>query len=481
MARPPARHHTGVSGTTILHVDLDAFFAAVEQRDRPELRGRPVIVGGAPGSRGVVSAASYEARRFGVRSAMPLRTAAALCPDGVFVPVNGRKYRHASGLVMDILRRFTPRIEQISIDEAFLDVAGSEALFGPPPTIAVAIKEAVRAEVGLTVSVGVASTKLVAKVASDLRKPDGLVVVPAGQEAAFLAPLPISRLWGVGPQTQAVLAELGADTIGELAAMPVDALVRRLGQHGAELHDRALGIDPSPVSGDVAAKSVSHEHTFSTDTTDQEKIEATILALAEGVAERLRHGGVRASTVTVKVRDSTFRTVTRQRRLAIPTDLAEPIYRTALELARPEIRGRRIRLVGVAGSGLEEPAQLALFAEEDPRRRRVAEAADSIRSRFGRRSVTRARLLRSHLAAPEERDPMQPLERRRLGAAPAGSASPGPAPRDARPGGAGGEPGRADEASQGAGMDEADDARGPDDRLERDEELEGDEGLETDD
>jgi DNA polymerase-4 len=351
-----------VSGTTILHVDLDAFFAAVEQRDRPELRGRPVIVGGAPGSRGVVSAASYEARRFGVRSAMPLRTAAALCPDGVFVPVNGRKYRHASGLVMDILRRFTPRIEQISIDEAFLDVAGSEALFGPPPTIAVAIKEAVRAEVGLTVSVGVASTKLVAKVASDLRKPDGLVVVPAGQEAAFLAPLPISRLWGVGPQTQAVLAELGADTIGELAAMPVDALVRRLGQHGAELHDRALGIDPSPVSGDVAAKSVSHEHTFSTDTTDQEKIEATILALAEGVAERLRHGGVRASTVTVKVRDSTFRTVTRQRRLAIPTDLAEPIYRTALELARPEIRGRRIRLGGVAGWGLVEPPQLALFA-----------------------------------------------------------------------------------------------------------------------
>jgi DNA polymerase-4 len=407
-----------VSAATILHVDLDAFFAAVEQRDRPELRGQPVIVGGAPGSRGVVSAASYEARRFGVRSAMPLRTAEALCPHGIFVPVNGAKYRRASGEVMAVLRRFTPRIEQISIDEAFLDVAGSEALFGAPEAIARAIKAAVSADVGLTASVGVASTKLVAKIASDLRKPDGLVVVPAGGEAAFLAPLPIWRLWGVGPQTQAALAELGAGTIGELAAIPVDTLVRRLGQHGAELHDRALGIDRSPVSGDAAAKSVSHEHTFSVDTTDQERIEATLLALSEGVAERLRHGGVRASTVTVKIRDSTFRTVTRQRRLAVPTDLVEPIYRTALELARPETRGRRIRLVGVAGSGLEEPAQLALFAEEDPRRRRAAEATDAIRRRFGERSVTRARLLRSRLAAAEDRDPTQPLERRRLGQRP---------------------------------------------------------------
>jgi DNA polymerase-4 len=405
-----------VSGATatILHVDLDAFFAAVEQRDRPELRGRPVIVGGAPGSRGVVSAASYEARRYGVRSAMPLRTAAALCPGGVFLPVDGAKYRRASGQVMAVLRRFTPRVEQISIDEAFLDVAGSEALFGSPETIARSIRAAIRAEVELTASVGVASTKLVAKIASDLRKPDGLVVVPAGGEAAFLAPLPISRLWGVGPQTQAALAELGAGTIGELAALPVDALVRRLGQHGAELHARALGIDPSPVAGDVAAKSVSHEHTFAVDTADQDQVEATILALAEGVAERLRQGGVRAATVTVKVRDSAFRTVTRQRRLAVPTDLSEPIYRTALELARPEIRGRRIRLVGVAGSGLVEPAQLSLFAEDDPRRRRVAEATDEIRRRFGGRSVTRARLLHAPRATPEERDPTQPLERRRL-------------------------------------------------------------------
>src|SRR5664280_1513939 len=264
------RHDRGVTRATILHVDLDAFFAAVEQRDRPELRGRPVIVGGDPGARGVVSAASYEARRFGVHSAMPLRTAAALCPDGVFLPVNGAKYRKASRAVMEILGRFTPRVEQVSIDEAFLDVAGSEALFGAPPAIAAAIKAAVRLEVGLTASVGVASTKLVAKIASDLRKPDGLVVVAPGDEAAFLAPLPIARLWGVGAQTRAALAEYGVRTIGDLAAMDPRLLVRRLGQHGATLVERARVVDPSPVTGEAEAKSVSHEHTFDVDTSDVE-------------------------------------------------------------------------------------------------------------------------------------------------------------------------------------------------------------------
>ena len=450
-----------VSRATILHVDLDAFFAAVEQRDRPELRGRPVIVGGAPGARGVVSTASYEARRFGVRSAMPLRTAAALCPEGVFLAVDGAKYRRVSGEVMAILRRFTPSIEQASIDEAFLDVAGSEALFGPAEEIARRIKAAVRDELGLTISVGVASTKLVAKIASDLRKPDGLVTVPAGQEAAFLAPLPIARLWGVGPQTRAALTELGAATIGDLAAIPVDTLVRRLGQHGATLHERALGIDPSPVGGDAAARSVSHEHTFGVDTADPETIEATLLALAEGVAERLRGGRVRASTITVKIRDSTFRTVTRQRTLAAPTDLAEPIYRTALELARPETRGRRIRLVGVAASGLEEPAQLALFGEEDPRRHRAAEATDAIRHRFGDRAVTRARLLRAALPGAEDRDPTQPLERRRLGPRPTAGERESTQPHEPRRAGDGawsrpdrarptGDPGGADDGAEPA-------------------------------
>jgi len=402
---------------TILHVDLDAFFAAVEQRDRPELRGKPVIVGGDPGARGVVSAASYEARAFGVHSALPLRTAAARCPDGVFLPVDGAKYRRESRRVMEILGRFTPLLEQVSIDEAFLDVAGSEALFGPPEAIARRIKATIRDEVGLTASVGVATTKLVAKVASDLRKPDGLVVVPPGEEAVFLAPLPITRLWGVGEQTRAALADHGVRTIGDLAALPVDVLVRRLGAHGATLHERALGIDPSPVTGEVAAKSVSHEHTFDVDTADAEVIERTLLALSEGVASRLRAGGVRASTVAVKVRDSAFRTVTRQRTLAEPTDLADPIYRTALELARPEVRGRRIRLLGVGAHGLGEPAQMGLFASEDPRRRAAVEAQDAIRRKYGSRALTRARLVGDDLAEPGGRDPMQPLRRRRVGRA----------------------------------------------------------------
>jgi len=402
---------------TILHVDLDAFFAAVEQRDRPELRGRPVIVGGDRGARGVVSAASYEARAFGVRSAMPLRTAAALCPGGVFLPVDGAKYRRESRRVMEILGRFTPILEQVSIDEAFLDVAGSEALFGPPAEIARLIRTTVRGEVGLTASVGVATTKLVAKVASDLRKPDGLVVVAAGEEAAFLAPLPIGRLWGVGEATRAALAEQGVRTIGELAALPVDVLVRRLGPHGATLHERARGIDPSPVIVEAAAKSVSHEHTFDVDTADGEVIERTLLALAEGVASRLRAGRVRAATVQVKVRDSTFHTVTRQRTLAEPTDLADPIYRTALELVRPEARGRRIRLLGVGAHGLGEPAQLGLFEHDDPRRRRAVEAQDEIRRRFGSRALTRARLVGDPLADPGGRDPLQPLDGRRVGRA----------------------------------------------------------------
>ena len=430
---------------TILHVDLDAFFAAVEQRDRPELRGRPVIVGGDPRARGVVSAASYEARAFGVHSAMPLRTAAALCPAGAFLPVDGAKYRRESRRVMEILGRFTPLLEQVSIDEAFLDVAGSEPLFGPPEAIARRIRAAVRDEVGLTASVGAATTKLVAKIASDLRKPDGLVVVPPGEEAAFLAPLPIRRLWGVGEQTRVVLAEHGVRTIGDLAELPVDVLVRRLGAHGATLHDRARGIDPSPVTGDVAAKSVSHEHTFDVDTTDAEVIERTLLALAEGVASRLRAGGVRASTIAVKVRDSGFNTVTRQRTLPEPTDLADPIFRAALELVRPEVRGRRIRLLGVGAHGLGEPAQMSLFATEDPRRRKAVEAQDEIRRKYGSRALTRARLLGDPLADPGGRDPLQPLEGRRVG-----RARPGPE-------GAGG----AEDAGDAGGADPPEEGNGP--------------------
>ncbi len=406
-----------MTSRTILHVDLDAFFAAVEQRDRPELRGRPVVVGGGgPDQRGVVSAASYEARRFGIHSAMPLRTAGALCPDAVFLPVDGRKYQAVSREVMTILRRYTPLVEPISIDEAFLDVTASHALFGDGPEIGRAIRAAILDEVQLTASVGVATTKLVAKIASDLRKPDALVVVEPGTEAAFLAPLPIRRLWGVGERTAAGLAELGVSTMGDLAVLPADLLVRRFGKHGATLALRAQGIDDDPVSDGGPAKSISHEHTFDVDTNDRVLIDKTLLAMADGVASRLRSAGLRAATVQVKIRDSSFRTITRQKTLAEPTDQAEPIWRTALELAQPEIRGIRVRLLGVGTSGFAEREQLTMFGDElagpDGRRRRATEAADAVRRRFGDRAVTRARLLGSGLPAPFERDPMKPLERR---------------------------------------------------------------------
>jgi DNA polymerase IV len=393
---------------TILHVDLDAFFAAVEQRDRPELRGRPVIVGGGgPNDRGVVSAASYEARRYGVRSAMPLRTAAALCPEGIFLPVNGQLYAAVSRQVMAILRRFTPLIEQVSIDEAFIDVSGTDGLFGTGEEVARQIKDAIRDETGLTASVGVASNRLVAKIASDLRKPDGLVVVPRGDEAAFLAVLPIERLWGVGPSTRRALADYGVRTIGDLAALPDDLLRRRFGRHGPELAARARGIGETEVGGHEPAKSVSQEHTFDVDTADWEVVERTLLALSEGVAGRLRADGLRCATVTVKIRDSDFATITRQRRLADPTDATEVIWQTAVGLTRREVHGMRVRLLGVGASGLSDRQQLLLFAADD-RERKATEAIDSIRQRFGPRAIRRARLLDSDVGAPFERDPLRP-------------------------------------------------------------------------
>ena len=399
---------------TILHVDLDAFFAAVEQRDRPELRGKPVIVGGGgPGDRGVVSAASYEARRFGVHSAMPLRTAAALCPGAIFVPVDGRTYQRVSRQVMAILRRYTPLVEPVSIDEAFLDVTGSHALFGDGEAIARSIKQAIREELGLTASVGVATTKLVAKVGSDLRKPDGLVVVAPGEEASFLAPLPITRLWGVGQRTADALRDYGVRTIGDLARLPPEALERRFGRIGVPLNERAMGIDPDVVDGGDPAKSVGHEHTFDVDTSDRDFIERTLLGMADGVAGRLRDSGLKAVTVTLKLRDSDFRTITRQKSLPEPSDLTEPIFRAAVELLRRELRGQRIRLVGVTASNFREREQLGLFpSPEEPRRHRVAEAADAIRRRFGERAVTRARLVGARLPTPFEHDPMTAVERR---------------------------------------------------------------------
>jgi DNA polymerase-4 len=277
------------------------------------------------------------------------------------------------------------------------------------------IKQAVRDEVGLTVSVGVATTKLVAKIASELRKPDGLVVVPSGDEAAFLAPLPISRLWGVGEKTALALADYGVRTIGDLAALAPDVVVRRFGKHGGSLVDRARGVDADPVHAGDPAKSVGHEHTFDVDTSDPEVIERTILGMADGVAGRLRSSGVRASTIAVKIRDSSFRTITRQRTLPEPTDMTEPIFLAALELARPEVRGIRVRLLGVTASNLGEREQLGLFPTDDPRHRAAIEAADALRRRYGEGAVTRGRLVGARLPAPFERDPRNPLDRRARG------------------------------------------------------------------
>jgi DNA polymerase-4 len=399
-----------VSGTptsrTILHVDLDAFFAAVEQRDNPALRGKPVVVGGGgPNDRGVVSTASYEARVYGVRSAMPLRTAGALCPHAIFVPVDGKKYGRVSRDVMAILGRFTPQVEQLSIDEAFLDVTGTAGLFGSGEEIGRKIKEAVKSELELTISVGVASNRLVAKIASDLRKPDGLVVVPPGTESDFLNPLAIERLWGVGARTRQALADYEIKTIGDLARLPTDVLVRRFGSQGATLSARARGVGDTVVGHDDPAKSVSHEHTFDVDTDDWATIERTLLALSEGVGGRLRSAEVLASTVAVKIRDSDFVTITRQRTLPDPTDSTDLIWRAAVSLTRREVRGMHVRLLGVAATGLGEQKQTTLFADEDDKHRRAVIATDALRKRYGPRSIRRASLLGDVVRQPFEADP----------------------------------------------------------------------------
>jgi DNA polymerase-4 len=379
---------------TILHADMDAFYASVEVLDDPTLRGQPVIVGGDPAARGVVSAASYEARRFGVHSAMPLGTAARMCPSGVFLPGRPDRYRELSERVMGIFASYTPLVEPISLDEAFLDVTASAAAFGDGATIARRLKERVLDEVGLVVSVGVATNKLCAKVASDLRKPDALVVVPPGEEAVFLAPLPVSRLWGVGPRSQEALRDFGVTTIGQLAAIGEATLRRRFGQHGADLSARARGIDPSPVVPVQAPKSVGHEHTFDHDVVDRRRLDATLLDLADSVASRLRHHHLAAGAVQLKLRYEGFETLTRQAPLGRQVRESEPIYAAGVALLdRTLAPGRGVRLIGLTAIGLTSAQQLTLF--DDPARAdRLAASIDAVRERFGERAITRARLLR---------------------------------------------------------------------------------------
>ena len=383
---------------SVLHVDMDAFFAAVEQRDKPELKGRPVIVGADPKSgrgRGVVSTASYEARRFGVGSAMPISQAWRACPHGVYLPPDIERYSHESRRVMDILRRFTDRVEPVSIDEAFLDVTAGERAFGPGETVARRLKDEIRDETGLTASVGVATSKLVAKVASDMRKPDGLVVVAPGDEGAFLAPLPVRRLWGVGPKMEEQLAKLGVVTIGDLAALDPARLERRLGTHGQDLQQLARGIDEREVHGETEeARSIGQEHTFGTDTADSERLRALLLSLADSVAARLRSHGLKARTLTLKYRDETFRTTTHARTLGAGVDSGNEIFDVISALYHEVHKGRRVRLLGIYAShfGPGSP-QLDLFSEDDESAAPADRLRDEVARRFGKGTLTRASLL----------------------------------------------------------------------------------------
>lgn len=401
---------------TIIHADLDAFYASVEVLDDPSLRGKPVIVGGRRDERGVVSAASYEARQFGVHSAMPLRTASRKCPHGVFLPVRPERYRELSEKVMAIFADYTPLVEPISLDEAFLDVSASAAAFGDGPTIARLIKDRVRDEIGLVVSVGVSTNKLCAKVASDLRKPDALVVVPPGEEAAFLAPLPIRRLWGVGPQAQAALGDYGVTTIGQLAAIPPGTLHRRFGRHGDDLSARARGEDRSPVQTMHAPKSVGHEHTFDTDTADVGRLEATLLDLAESVASRLRRHDLAAGTIQLKLRYEGFETLTRQAPLPRQTRESAPLYAATLALLRRTlVAGRGVRLIGLTAINLAATQQLTLF-DSPERNDRLTRSIDVVRGKFGEGAITRARLLTEK--------PMRHFDFGERPAAPGGSGEP---------------------------------------------------------
>ncbi len=383
---------------SILHCDLDAFFASVEQIHDPALVGRPVIVGGL-GARGVVAAASYEARRFGVRSAMPMARARRACPDGVFLAPRFDAYRDASRAVMAVFGSYTSLVEPIALDEAFLDVSGSRRRFGTGPEIAAAVRARVRAETGLTVSVGVATTKFVAKLASDRSKPDGLLVVPAGTETAFLHPLPVEALWGVGPATLRRLTALGVRTVGDLAALGEATLVAALGSaRGRHLHALAHNRDDRAVVPERAAKSVGHEETFAEDHRDRAVLAREVARLADRVAARLRSGGQVARTVHLKVRFADFRTVTRARTLPRPTDLAAEITATAQALLGEVDPAPGVRLLGVSVSGLgadTRPLTLDLdgagAGPGGPRRAALEASLDAVRDRFGPDSVGPAR------------------------------------------------------------------------------------------
>lgn len=383
------------SATPILHVDMDAFFVSVELLKRPDLRGKPVLVGGTAG-RGVVSAASYEARRYGVNSAMPMSLALQRCPNAVVLRGDYASYAEYSRRVMTIFEEVTPLVEKLSIDEAFLDVSGARRLHGSPAEIAWTLRQRVHRETGLTCSVGVAATKFVAKVASSRSKPDGMLVVPADRTLEFLHPLPVSALWGVGRVTEESLTRLGLRTVGDVAAMPAEALERALGPAlAAKLSHLAMGVDARDVVTGREEKSIGHEVTFGYDLTDLEQLRRELLRLSDDVAVRLRRAGLVGRTVVLKLRYGDFRTVTRSRTLGEPTDVARRIYDEA-SAALGELAGdgARIRLIGVRAEQLRPSGSGAMLWDPDEEWREAERTIDEVTARFGRGSVRPASLVR---------------------------------------------------------------------------------------
>ncbi len=379
----------------ILHVDMDAFYASVEELDRPELVGKPVIVAGDPHSRGVVSAANYVARTFGVHSAMPSATAHRLCPHGVFLPGRMDRYVDVSREIHEIFHRYTPLVEPLSLDEAFLDVSGSTGLFGPAEQIGRSIKREIHDELQLVASVGVAPNKYLAKIASDLDKPDGFVVVDENNIRAFLDPLPVSRIWGVGRVSNQVLDRLGIRTIGQLRATPLELLQDKFGAMGEHLWQLAHGVDDRSVVPDHEAKSISHETTFATDIADSDILRGCLLHLTEQVAQRLRAHGLLARTVHIKVRFADFKTITRNQTLSEATDLTDELWRTAAEMFDNRLPQNHtaVRLLGMGVSGFDdsEESQGFLFdREQRARQGKLDSVTDEILDRFGKGSIGRA-------------------------------------------------------------------------------------------
>jgi DNA polymerase-4 len=382
------------SETPILHIDMDAFFASVELLDRPELRGLPVIIGH-PDGRSVVTSATYEARKFGVGAAMPVSRALRLCPQAVIVPPNYAAYAHYSAEVMRIFSDVTPLVEQLSIDEAFLDVSGARRLLGSPSAIAARVRERVQRETGLTCSVGVAASKFVAKMASTRAKPDGVLVVPKGDTLAFLHPLPIRTLWGVGPSTEESLRRLGLATIGDIAEIPIGALRSAVGNAGAaKLQQLAHGHDPRSVETTRIEKSIGHEVTFHTDISDVDRLRVELLRLADKVAVRLRERGWVARTIGLKVRWTDFTTISRSHTLPEPTSVGRRLHEEAvamLEALRPL---QPVRLVGIRAEHLSPAGDGALLWDPDEDWREAENSVDAVRKRFGSTALAPASLLR---------------------------------------------------------------------------------------